>query len=110
MTVTAAVTAGTGSITEATEWARRGLHGDAPNSERILRRGRRSRGDALSDSKVGAGSDTNWCSSSRRAEAQRVAIDAVRNADTDVTDVRFVLFDEQTYAAFTGAWGNRSSS
>ena len=44
------------------------------------------------------------------AEAARVAIDAVGNADTDVTDVRFVLFDEQTYAAFTGAWGNRSSA
>jgi O-acetyl-ADP-ribose deacetylase (regulator of RNase III) len=44
------------------------------------------------------------------AEAARVAIDAVRSADTDVTDMRFVLFDEQTYAAFTGAWGNRSSA
>ena len=41
------------------------------------------------------------------AEAARVAIHAVQGADTDVTDVRFVLFDEQTYAAFTGAWGNR---
>ena len=28
------------------------------------------------------------------AEAARVAIDAVRSADTDVTKVRFVLFDE----------------
>ncbi len=44
------------------------------------------------------------------AEAARVAFGAVRSADTDVTDVRFVLFDEPTYAAFTGAWGNRSSA
>ena len=44
------------------------------------------------------------------AEAARVAFHAVRGADTDVTDVRFVLFDEQTHAAFTGAWGNRPSA
>ena len=37
------------------------------------------------------------------AEAARVAIDAVRNADTDVEEVRFVLFDERAYDAFTNA-------
>jgi O-acetyl-ADP-ribose deacetylase len=37
------------------------------------------------------------------AEAAIVAIDAVRNADTDVEEVRFVLFDERAYDAFTNA-------
>jgi O-acetyl-ADP-ribose deacetylase (regulator of RNase III) len=37
------------------------------------------------------------------AEAARVAIDAVRSADTDVEEVRFVLFDERAFAAFTDA-------
>lgn len=36
-------------------------------------------------------------------EAARVAIAAVRNAATDVEDVRFVLFDAATLAAFSDA-------
>jgi O-acetyl-ADP-ribose deacetylase (regulator of RNase III) len=40
-------------------------------------------------------------------EAAKVAIDAVRNAETDVVEVRFVLFDERAYEAFTAAWEER---
>lgn len=36
-------------------------------------------------------------------EAAQVAIDAVRNADTMVEEVRFVLFDDATCAAFSSA-------
>ncbi|MEV0228034.1 O-acetyl-ADP-ribose deacetylase [Nonomuraea sp. NPDC050786] len=33
-------------------------------------------------------------------DAARIALDAVRQADTSVADVRFVLFDSAAYAAF----------
>jgi O-acetyl-ADP-ribose deacetylase len=39
-------------------------------------------------------------------EAAPVAIEAVRNADTDVREVRFVLFDELTHSAFERALAN----
>ncbi|GAA0354600.1 hypothetical protein GCM10010319_34730 [Streptomyces blastmyceticus] len=34
-------------------------------------------------------------------DAACIAVEAVRTADTAVTEVRFVLFDEPAYAAFT---------
>jgi O-acetyl-ADP-ribose deacetylase len=39
-------------------------------------------------------------------EAAPVAIDAVTNADTNVSEVRFVLFDELTHSAFERALAN----
>lgn len=38
-------------------------------------------------------------------DAARIAIDTVRAADTAVTEVRFVLFDEHAYAAFAAHLG-----
>jgi len=38
-------------------------------------------------------------------EAARIAVDAVRQADTKVSDVRFVLFDQEAYDAFAAAVG-----
>lgn len=38
-------------------------------------------------------------------DGARIAIDTVRNADTDVTEVRFVLFDERAYATFAAELG-----
>ena len=34
-------------------------------------------------------------------DAARIALDTVRNSDTRVREVRFVLFDQSAYAAFT---------
>jgi O-acetyl-ADP-ribose deacetylase len=34
------------------------------------------------------------------ADAARIALDAVRTADTSVTEARFVLFDQPAYDAF----------
>ena len=36
-------------------------------------------------------------------EAARVAIESIRSADTEVREVRFVLFGHQAYAAFERA-------
>ncbi|MFD7898408.1 O-acetyl-ADP-ribose deacetylase [Streptomyces sp. NPDC059568] len=35
-------------------------------------------------------------------DAARIAVETVRNTETAVTEVRFVLFDERAYAAFAG--------
>jgi O-acetyl-ADP-ribose deacetylase (regulator of RNase III) len=39
------------------------------------------------------------------AEAAQVAVEAVRRAVTDVTEVRFVLFNDEALAAYTDAMG-----
>ncbi|MFF4535456.1 O-acetyl-ADP-ribose deacetylase [Streptomyces aureus] len=38
-------------------------------------------------------------------DAARIAVETVRAADTDVEEVRFVLFDEPAYDAFAGQLG-----
>ncbi|WP_316743990.1 O-acetyl-ADP-ribose deacetylase [Streptomyces sp. MK7] len=38
-------------------------------------------------------------------DAARIAVEAVRESDTDVEEVRFVLFDERTYEAFAAQVG-----
>lgn len=38
-------------------------------------------------------------------DAARIAVQAVREADTDVEEVRFVLFDERAYEAFAAQVG-----